>query len=108
MVPSRFTAGEVERQFGVPPERIAICPPGAPDWTPRAVVAADGYMLFFGTLEPRKNIGGLLDAYERLLVRRPAATATSAGSKRPVPELILAGRATPEAGPWLERLSRRR
>ncbi len=105
MVPSRFTAGEVERQLGVSPDRVAICPPGAPDWTPRTVVPSNGYVLFFGTLEPRKNIGGLLDAYERVLVRGPAATATSAGSKRPVPELILAGRATPEAGAWLERLS---
>ena len=26
---------------------------------------ADGYVLFFGTLEPRKNVGALLDAYER-------------------------------------------
>ena len=67
MVPSRFTAGEVERQLGVPADRVAICPPGAPDWTPRTVVPSNGYVLFFGTLEPRKNIGGLLDAYERVL-----------------------------------------
>ena len=25
----------------------------------------DGYVLFLGTLEPRKNVGALLDAYER-------------------------------------------
>jgi len=67
IVPSAFTAGEVERRLGVPRDRIAVCPPGAPDWTPRAAAPKDGCVLFFGTLEPRKNVGGLLDAYERLL-----------------------------------------
>jgi hypothetical protein len=32
-------------------------------------VPADGYVLFIGTLEPRKNLGVLLDAYERLAAR---------------------------------------
>ena len=35
IVPSRFTAGEVERLLGVPADRISVCPPGAPDWAPR-------------------------------------------------------------------------
>ncbi len=68
VVPSRFTAREVERQLGVAAraDRRSV-PPGAPDWTPRPATPKDGYVLFFGTLEPRKNVGGLLDAYERLL-----------------------------------------
>lgn len=49
----------------VPSHRLAICPPGAPDWTPRVAAPKDGDVLFFGTLEPRKNVGGLLDADER-------------------------------------------
>src|SRR5262249_39386148 len=56
----------------------------------------DGYVLFFGTLEPRKNVGGLLDAFERL-IGRGAAT---------VPNLVLAGGATDAAVPWLERIRR--
>jgi len=95
VVPSRFTAGEVERQLGVPAERIAVCPPGAPPWTPRASAPPDGYILFFSTIEPRKNVGGLLDAYEHLITTR-----------RQAPELVLAGRASDEARPWLERLAR--
>ena len=70
-----------------PRDRIAICPPGAPDWTPRPAAPTDGYVLFFGTLEPRKNVGGLLDAYERL--HRPSRPTRST----PTPELVLAGRA---------------
>jgi glycosyltransferase involved in cell wall biosynthesis len=91
LVPSRFTAGEVARRLGVPPEGIAVCPPGAPDWTPRTAPPKDGYVLFMGTLEPRKNVGGLLDAYERLV--NP-------------PPLLLAGKATEESRGWLERLER--
>jgi glycosyltransferase involved in cell wall biosynthesis len=99
IVPSAFTAREVERQFGVGAEKIAICAPGAPDWTPRAIAPAGGYVLFFGTLEPRKNVSGLLDAWERLLALR-------ADRAQDVPELVLAGKATAESQPWLDRLAR--
>jgi glycosyltransferase involved in cell wall biosynthesis len=94
LVPSAYTAGEVERLLELPRQRMTICPAGAPDWTPRPAAPKDGYVLFFGTLEPRKNIGGLLDAWEQLLT----------GPR--LPELVLAGRATDEAAPWLERISR--
>lgn len=132
VVPSQFTAIEVERQLGVTAERIAICPPGAPDWAARRTPPSDGYILFFSTLEPRKNVGGLLDAYERLLARAehgqaeagyfvqdgPAKTGHYVrnanvrngglrdGQRFSVPELVLAGKATAEARPWLERIAR--
>ena len=102
VVPSQFTAIEVERQLGVAAGRIAICPPGAPDWAARGAPPSDGYILFFSTLEPRKNVGGLLDAYERLIARAEHGPA-EAGS---LPELVLAGKATEGAGPWLERIAR--
>ena len=102
IVPSEFTAREVHRQLGVTHERVAICPAGAPDWTPLERPAADGYILFFSTLEPRKNVGGLLDAYERLLARQGPA---EAGHDR-LPDLVLAGRATADAQPWLDRIAR--
>ena len=87
----------VHTELDVPLERIYVCPPGAPPWKPRAAAGASpgGYILFVGTLEPRKNVGALLDAFELLLARR-----------RPLPELLLAGRATPAAGAWLERIQR--
>jgi len=103
LVSSAFTAGEVERVLGVASDRIAVCPPGAPDWTPRAAAPAAGYLLFFGTLEPRKNVGGLLDAYELLIAGTAKAAPYDSGG---IPELVLAGKATPEAQRWLERLDR--
>jgi glycosyltransferase involved in cell wall biosynthesis len=98
MVPSRFTALEVQRRLDVPADRISVCPYGRPDWAPREGPPADGgYVLFLGTLEPRKNVGGLLDAFERL------ANHTKTG---PRVQLVLAGQATPEARPWLDRIAR--
>ncbi|MDR1989517.1 MAG: glycosyltransferase family 4 protein [Acidobacteriaceae bacterium] len=93
---SAFTASEIVRLLDVPPERISVCIAGAPSWPARTEPPADGgYLLFFGTLEPRKNVGVLLDAYERLVQRR-----------HDIPPLVLAGRATAEAAPWLERIAR--
>jgi glycosyltransferase involved in cell wall biosynthesis len=94
IVSSQFTAAEIERRLELPAERIHVCPPGAPDWQPRKAPPENGYLLFFGTLEPRKNIGALLDAYEGLMTRRR------------LPELVLAGQAPAEARPWLERISK--
>jgi glycosyltransferase involved in cell wall biosynthesis len=87
---SSFTAGQVERRLGVPREKIAVCSPGAPPWQPRAAHASRGPILFMGTLEPRKNVGTLLEAYSMLIARMPDA-----------PVLWLAGRAGEAATSWL-------
>lgn len=103
IVPSRFTAGDVQRQLDIPAERISVCPHGRPAWTARTQPPADGYVLFFGTLEPRKNVAGLLDAYERLL---GSAKAGHSRNHNAVPELVLAGRAPEEAQPLLDRIAK--
>jgi glycosyltransferase involved in cell wall biosynthesis len=87
---SRFTAGEVERRLGVRRERIFIASSGAPAWTPRRAPVPKGPILFMGTLEPRKNVGTLLQAYAALRARMPNA-----------PPLWLAGAATEASAPWL-------
>lgn len=103
---SEFTAGEIVRLLDIPRDRIVVARPGAPEWQPRAQAPRDGYVLFLGTLEPRKNVGGLLDAYERLV--GPAAGPAKAGHyvRTSVPPLVLAGKATESARPWLERIER--
>jgi glycosyltransferase involved in cell wall biosynthesis len=98
VVNSAYTGCIVHRTFGVPKQSIHICPPGAPVWTSLGQVPnvpSDGYILFIGTLEKRKNLGALLDAYSRLRQEH-----------RPIPPLVIAGRSTPDSQPWLERLSR--
>jgi glycosyltransferase involved in cell wall biosynthesis len=93
IVLSGYTAREAERRFGVDRARITVCPPGAPSWAVRERRPPGGPILFVGTLDARKNVGTLLDAYEQLLARRPS-----------VPPLVLAGRAEAEAANILQRL----
>ena len=80
VVISEHTAAAVRTRLGVPADRIVLCRPGAPDWRPRDAPAADGPVLFVGTIEPRKNLPALFAAYERVLAVRPDA-----------PPLLLAG-----------------
>jgi len=101
---SHATARAVERQLGVEADRLAVCLPGAPDWQPRDRPPTSGYLLFMGTLEPRKNIGRLLDAFEWLLETLSNRSASLGG--RTAPELVLAGKATDGARAWLERIER--
>ncbi len=101
---SEFTAAEIVSVLGIPRERIIVCYPGAPAFAPLRRRPNDGYVLFLGMLEPRKNVGGLLDAYERMV--GSAKTGHSVRGQARVPPLILAGKATDEARPWLERIER--
>lgn len=94
IVISQFTASEVVNELDISPQKISICVPGAPDWIARERAPRDGYLLFLGTLEPRKNVGALLDAYEQLIRRRTD-----------MPRLLLAGRAIPESDTWLRRIA---
>jgi glycosyltransferase involved in cell wall biosynthesis len=94
IVNSAHTAGEVQERLDIPRQSITVCRAGAPPWKARADLPAEGPILFVGTLEPRKNVSGLLDGYERLLL-----------GGRPIPELLLVGRATAAAAPWLERIA---
>lgn len=85
---------EIVRWFGIPPERISVTPLGVhPRWfhpVPPPELARvkslhhlpDRFVLFVGTLQPRKNVGRLIEAH-RLL---PPAL------RREVP-LVVAGRA---------------
>jgi glycosyltransferase involved in cell wall biosynthesis len=108
IVNSAYTAGEVHQRLGVPRARITVCRPGGLSWTARkaaqvtdqgvtagGVALGTGYILFVGTLEPRKNVGGLLESYTRLVQRWPDA-----------PRLVLAGRAVALSKPWLEALTK--
>ena len=96
LVNSKHTAGEVHQRLGVPTDRITVCYPGAPAWRARPAEPPDGYILFLGALEPRKNLGVLLDAYERLIHQMPS-----------VPPLVLAGKTGPEAKLILARVADR-
>jgi glycosyltransferase involved in cell wall biosynthesis len=93
---SHATADDLAGRLGVPRDKIMVIHLGVdPEFTPeppagrRADAAvlgrlglAPGYVLCVGTFEPRKNIGGLMDAYKLLRHAAPDA-----------PPLVLVGRA---------------
>ena len=93
VVSSRYTADDVARTLGVPASRIHLCPPGAPRWAAdirrRRQDLAPRHILFIGTLDARKNVGTLLEAYAQLTGRRPDA-----------PPLVIAGGMTPAGVRW--------
>ena len=76
IVDSAWTAGDVQALLGVPAARVRVVhlaptPARAPDGARVAAVRArygvDGaFLLYVGTLEPRKNLGTLLRAVARL------------------------------------------
>jgi glycosyltransferase involved in cell wall biosynthesis len=88
IVSSRYAAAEVAARLGVARAKVSVCSPGVPEWA--SAIAAEravrrispGPILFLGTLEPRKNVGGLFEAYARLRTRRVDT-----------PPLVMAGKA---------------
>lgn len=92
---SHHVGALVVQRLGVDPARVLTCPGGAPPWAARPEVPANGPVIFLGSLEPRKNVGILLDAWELLTARG-----------RPVPELILAGGPGPGADALMGRITR--
>ena len=88
IAPSQTTKKDLMELFGVPPEKINVIPLGVESWFfSRSVIPAEAgiqdsrnwipdlvgddkkrkkYILFVGTLEPRKNVGRLIEAYLEL------------------------------------------
>ncbi|MBW0254618.1 glycosyltransferase family 1 protein [Cellulomonas sp. PS-H5] len=107
VVPSRATADDCVAA-GIAPERLHVVPHGAPGWTVTASDVAEvrtrlglpeRFVLWCGTFEPRKNVGGLLAAFARLAERDPDV------------RLVLVGPpgwgevpARPAPGPWERRV----
>ncbi|MHB8079377.1 MAG: glycosyltransferase family 4 protein [Candidatus Krumholzibacteriia bacterium] len=87
---SQATADDVAALFPAVRDRLRVTPFGTPSWvweqpTPPAGAGVGGAFLFVGTLEPRKNLPRLLEAYGRFRDR-----AEGAGGPPP-PDLMLVG-----------------
>lgn len=99
IVVSHHVAEQVRTLLHVDPDRISVCPNGGPAWPiPATLVPGNPQgrdILFVGTLEPRKNVDGLLAAYASLVARRPDA-----------PPLRLVGGTVPGADRWRDTIAR--
>ena len=85
VVSSAYAAAEVQTTLEVEAGKVSVCAPGAPYWAAeiarhRGTAGLGRAITFLGTVEPRKNIGGLLEAYARLRERHGGA-----------PPLVIAG-----------------
>ena len=79
---SRFTEGEVVELLGVPEQQVAVAYPGVdPLFRPEGErgVLGGAYVLSVATLEPRKNLPALVDAFSLLRERHPELTLALAG-----------------------------
>ncbi len=91
---SEYSKQEIEKHFGVPAGKISVIPLGVDErWfrpivmgtmhqTLRRYSVPDKYLLFLGTLQPRKNIARVIEAYRML----------PQGIRNEVP-LVIVGRA---------------
>jgi glycosyltransferase involved in cell wall biosynthesis len=93
ITPSEAVRRAAIERFGLEPNRVAAVPLAAnPSFRPAPAKASRPYFLFVGTLEPRKNIARLIEAWRAVRAECPV-------------DLILAGRVrsdftppAPEAG----------
>jgi glycosyltransferase involved in cell wall biosynthesis len=113
-VPSETVRQKVLRRFGLPAERVVTVPGGVDLARFHPVSSQDQrerYVLFVGTLEPRKNLPALLEAWQAIEARHPQVSLVVAGTAggvfRPVtlpkriPRLRLAGYASEAELPGL-------
>jgi glycosyltransferase involved in cell wall biosynthesis len=110
IVHSHSGAADVAAGFGVSPERIAVVPLGVgPEFFPepppvqevvraRLAPGREGFILFCGSLEPRKDVPTLLQAFARLPGARERYRLVLAGGD---------GRASDEIGSLISRLDLR-
>ncbi|MEQ1758980.1 MAG: glycosyltransferase family 1 protein [Vicinamibacterales bacterium] len=93
---SEYGRQQVIERLSAPPARVHVVPPGAPSWRhlgASPLPAPAGYALFVGTIEPRKNLERLLDAWQRVVA-----------SLKTRPRLVLAGGVSSKSAPLLENL----
>jgi glycosyltransferase involved in cell wall biosynthesis len=100
IVPSQATAEDVQELMGIPAERIHVIPHGVNGGDGADVLGNDGgssepvethrnasllngirqpYLLYVGTIEPRKNVEAIVDAFGRVRQRHPNLSLVLAG-----------------------------
>jgi glycosyltransferase involved in cell wall biosynthesis len=96
---SEATRRDLKRYYGTPPAKIAVVYPGLDDKlapvTDTALIEGvrsryglnGPYLLYVGTLQPRKNLVRLVRAYSRL-----ASLLAGQDDPQPAPRLVLAGK----------------
>lgn len=83
ITPGEQVRQEVIARFELEPDRVAAVPEAAADWFgPVETRPESPYFLFVGTVEPRKNLPLLVEAWRAVRERHPAAELWIAGRRR--------------------------
>lgn len=113
---SEYTKSDVIKIYGTPEDTVVVAYPAVDP--PRAVLSASKaapilkelgiehpYLLHVGTLQPRKNIIRLIEAFEQ--IKRKSESSTESKSKKSIPNdllLVLAGKIGWLSQPILDRI----
>jgi glycosyltransferase involved in cell wall biosynthesis len=109
LVPSAHSGEALMRHFGVSGDRIRVVPHGVPTLPKaRAVTEYGPYLLFVGTLEPRKNLLRLLEAHRLMAVRGRFAHLVLVGARGWKDEEVLEVIEQQEGVTWEGPVDRRR
>lgn len=113
---SRFVADEVMSEFDAPPERVRVVHPGVPRRPPAPVAprppgpcpsslpqGTSRYVLAIGTVEPRKDLPGLVGAFDRLAAEQRDVALVIAGASGWGADALDDAIA---ASPWRQRIVR--
>jgi glycosyltransferase involved in cell wall biosynthesis len=82
---SDFSAQEIRRWLGVPPDRIRVVRHGSPTVRPRPDAARSPLVLFVGSLFNRRHLPEMIDAFARVSTRVPGARLVLVGDNRTAP-----------------------
>ncbi|HEX6401365.1 MAG TPA: glycosyltransferase family 1 protein, partial [Actinomycetota bacterium] len=111
IVVSEHTREDVVAQYGLDPARVHVVPEGVdprfrPDPDPSAIETVrrryglpPRTILYVGTIQPRKNLTTLVDAFARIRARHPDAGLVIAGAKGWLYEPFLRRLRDPDIGP---------
>lgn len=82
---SEFSRAEIARYLGVPTNRIALAPPGAPPPDAGPSAARQPVVLYVGSLFNRRHVAGMIQAFARVAQAVPEARLVLVGDNRTSP-----------------------
>jgi glycosyltransferase involved in cell wall biosynthesis len=111
---SQFTKTDIIKEYRKKNEDIVVAPPAIPNIMPAATQQSIAffkkhhlkkpYFLFIGTIQPRKNLEKLVEAYEKFCRQLSSQQLNRKSSPSQLPQLVLAGKIGWLSEPIIDRI----